>query len=260
MLPLMFAGGSVGGSLPLDNLSAEVAYSMRLLRTAYSGNCLRLRRSTDNAESDFGFVNGVVDTAGIATWLGAATGTLRAWYDQSGNGRDLVQATNAFQPRYQANVQNGIPCVRILLVTSLLSTAESLVIAQPVNIYTAYKITSVGGLGCVYGDGSYGVSGNLFYVVDSGDGTFNLEAPTRLSGGVLSAGVFMVDNHLFNGANSKMRQSGVTVATGNAGANSLNGALNMGTYQTLYMGELIGFSSDQSTNTILEDDLISFWL
>jgi hypothetical protein len=44
-------------SLLLDTYSgAAVAYSLRKLRTAYSGSAIRVRRSSDNAEQDFGFV------------------------------------------------------------------------------------------------------------------------------------------------------------------------------------------------------------
>jgi len=34
---------------------ATVAYSLRKLRTAYSGSAIRVRRSSDNTEQDFGF-------------------------------------------------------------------------------------------------------------------------------------------------------------------------------------------------------------
>lgn len=77
---------------------AYAAFSTRKLRAAYAGLCLRLRRSSDNAESDFGFSGGWLDASAVAAWLGAATGCVTTWYDQSGNARHAVQGIAANQP------------------------------------------------------------------------------------------------------------------------------------------------------------------
>lgn len=77
--------------------NAAAAYSVRKLRTAYTGNCLRVRRSSDNAETDIGFNGNDVDTAAITTFVGANNGFVTSWYDQSGNANNLVQTTAANQ-------------------------------------------------------------------------------------------------------------------------------------------------------------------
>lgn len=74
-----------------------VAYSTRKLRTAYSGACLRVRRSSDSTEQDIGFSGGKLDTAALLSFVGAGDGFVTTWYDQSGNGRDATQATAAKQ-------------------------------------------------------------------------------------------------------------------------------------------------------------------
>lgn len=82
-------------------VGAAFAVSTRKLRTNYNGPCVRLRRSTDNAESDFGFgPDGWVNTTAIASWLGAGTGFVVTWYDQSGNFKDVTQATASAQPTW----------------------------------------------------------------------------------------------------------------------------------------------------------------
>jgi len=49
-----------------------LGYSLRKLRTAYSGNAIRVRRSYDNAESDIGFANnGILDTAALQSFVNA---------------------------------------------------------------------------------------------------------------------------------------------------------------------------------------------
>ena len=73
--------------------NAAVAYSLRKLRSAYSGNAIRVRRSSDNAEQDFGFVSNVLDTASLLTFCGAGNGFVTTWYDQSTNANNSTQAT-----------------------------------------------------------------------------------------------------------------------------------------------------------------------
>jgi hypothetical protein len=88
---------------PLDTISTPgAAYSIRRLRTAYTGPLLRVRRSSDNAEQDIGFSSsgcGDLDTAALTTFVGGNSAFIRTWYDQSGNGRNISQTTSANQPR-----------------------------------------------------------------------------------------------------------------------------------------------------------------
>ena len=83
-----------------DYPNAAAAYSLRKLDKDYTGNCIRVRRSNDNAESDIGFTSsGDLDTATLKTFVGANSGFVATWYDQSGNARNATQATAANQPR-----------------------------------------------------------------------------------------------------------------------------------------------------------------
>jgi hypothetical protein len=89
------------------------AYSTRRLLTAYTGSLLRIRRSSDNEQQDFGYDgNGDLDTAAIATFVGGGSGFIVTWYDQSGGGYHANQATPAAQPLYVASGQNGRPVPR----------------------------------------------------------------------------------------------------------------------------------------------------
>lgn len=88
------------GQYILDVLgAAEAAYGMNQLREAYSGSAIRVRRSSDNAESDIGFnPDGTFNNTAFTTFIGAGQGFCTTMYDQSGGGRNLVQATTANQP------------------------------------------------------------------------------------------------------------------------------------------------------------------
>lgn len=78
--------------------NATVAYSLRKLRNAYAGPAIRVRRSSDNAETNIGFVDNVLDTATLLTFCGAGNGFVTTWYDQSGNSNHAIQATTGNQP------------------------------------------------------------------------------------------------------------------------------------------------------------------
>lgn len=92
-------GGAAAVPLLLDTYTgASSAYSLRKLRTAYSGSAIRVRRSSDNAEQDIGFVSGVLDTASLATFCGAGSGYITTFYDQAGS-VNYTQATTTAQPR-----------------------------------------------------------------------------------------------------------------------------------------------------------------
>lgn len=77
---------------------AAAAYSTRKLRYLYAGSAIKVRRSSDNAEMDIGFVAGLLDEATLTKFAGAGDAFVTTWYDQSGNGRNAVQATAASQP------------------------------------------------------------------------------------------------------------------------------------------------------------------
>jgi SPP1 family predicted phage head-tail adaptor len=91
---------NAAASLLLDLYpDAAAAYSLRKLRTAYTGSAVRVRRSSDNTEQDIGFVSGQLDTVSLLAFCGSGNGFVTTWYDQSGSARDATQTTQASQPQ-----------------------------------------------------------------------------------------------------------------------------------------------------------------
>jgi hypothetical protein len=86
------------GLLLDDYPNASVAYSLRKLRTAYTGSAIKVRRSSDNTEQDIGFVGNELDTSSLLSFVGAGDGFVSKWYDQSGAGNDALQSTASNQP------------------------------------------------------------------------------------------------------------------------------------------------------------------
>jgi len=107
-------------SAPLDTFATPAAaYSMRRLKSSYTGPGIRLRRASDNTEQDInflgftGFTGAPIDTVAANAFCAATSCFLTAWYDQSGNARHWTQAGPAAQPAYVTNCQNGLPCARV---------------------------------------------------------------------------------------------------------------------------------------------------
>jgi hypothetical protein len=102
----------------LDNYpNAAAAYSLRLLRTTYTGSAIRVRRASDNTEQNIGFTAlGNLDTTALTSFCGSGNGFVTTWYDQSGNGRNATQTTASSQPQIVSSgsiiLDNGKPAVR----------------------------------------------------------------------------------------------------------------------------------------------------
>ena len=100
-------GSGVGGAASF--LGAMDAYTANLvglysvgyrLLASYTGSLIRVRRSSDSTEQDIGYLaNGKIDVASLNTFIGGGSWFLRKIYDQSGNARDMPQATAAQQPQ-----------------------------------------------------------------------------------------------------------------------------------------------------------------
>jgi hypothetical protein len=107
--------------------NAAAAYSLRKLRTAYTGNAIRVRRASDNTEQNIGFVNNELDTASLTSFCSGTNGFVTTWYDQSGNGYDATQTTAANQPQIVSSgsviLKNSKP--EILFNTKYLTIGSS---------------------------------------------------------------------------------------------------------------------------------------
>ena len=149
------ATGGGGGSLLLDVYpDAAVAYSLRKLSSTYTGNIIKVRRSSDNTEQEFGFVDGALDTGSLSTFVGAGSGYVTVWYDQSGNNHHLTMpaVSQSYQPRIVNTgtlvTLNGKPAVSdatsgaVGLTTRFLQPSASIFPADPISIFAVLKNNS----------------------------------------------------------------------------------------------------------------------
>ncbi len=133
---------------PLDTVTgAAAAYSLRKLRSAYTGSAIRVRRSSDSTEQDIGFTSGGdLDSTSLLDFVGTGSGYIKTWYDQSGNGKDVSQTTTSKQPRtVNAGIletMNNRPAVRFISTSSTTLTTTSTPLAAGDDTYTYVTLWS----------------------------------------------------------------------------------------------------------------------
>jgi len=117
-----------------DYSGAAAAYSLRLLDNTYTGNAIKVRRASDNAEQDIAFANNELDTATLETFASGTDAFVTTWYDQSGNANNATQTTAANQPKIVSAgstiLENGKPIITKIdnesrLITTLVGTQNA---------------------------------------------------------------------------------------------------------------------------------------
>jgi hypothetical protein len=123
---------------------AAAAYSLRDLTFLRGGPVIRVRRSSDNTEQDFTAAQ--VTDGTLTTFCGAGDGFVRTWYDQSGNGRHLRQATTASQLSIVTSgtleLDGGLPAIRSISGHKTLAVSWGIAPVNPV-LFLVHKITAV---------------------------------------------------------------------------------------------------------------------
>lgn len=212
----------------LDTVSASplVAYDLRLLRTGYSGKCIKVRRSNDDATQDIGFVDGILDTASLLSFVGANNGFIDTWYDQSTNGINLTQATTANQPKIVSSgslvTQNSKATISFDRTIVQWLTASIGDIAQPNTMIFVNSVTSITSSNGRIIDGMDSATPKRNYFdIDS--------SKIRMSGGT-QQDMANADTNLnvysayFNGASSKVYVNGtINNAPASIGTNNISG-------------------------------------
>lgn len=67
-----------------------------------------MRRDSDNATANIGFVGGELNTTYLNEFCNGANGFVVTWYDQSGNGNDAAQTTASEQPKIYDSITGVI--------------------------------------------------------------------------------------------------------------------------------------------------------
>lgn len=243
--------------------SAAAAYSLRKLSNTYTGSAIRVRRSSDNAEQNIGFVSGQLDTASLLTFCGVGNGFVTTWYDQSGNAKNLTQTTAGSQPSIVVSgalvTRNSKPYIRIVNGTNFVFSTD-LVTTNGTNysLWMLYEKSVIGGTdqiliksGVEYHWLDYGTT----QYINSGNNSIVITNPT--------ANVTYLINTITNyGVGATMYRNGTSIGTGAFGAGAASsvfpGSRPSGTAITT--AEFVFYPSNQASNrTAIESNINSYY-
>lgn len=123
-----------------------MAFSFRKIVRDYVGSALRVRRVSDDVETDLGFDGGGnFDLASYNAFKGASSVTIAIWYDQSGNAYHATQPTKALQPTVTIGGFNGAPQGEFAGSYWLITTQAQnvLLVNRDLTVFFASKATTV---------------------------------------------------------------------------------------------------------------------
>lgn len=210
-------------TLLLNNYpGAAAAYSLRKLDYTYTGAAIRVRRSSDSAEQNIGFVNNNLDTASLLAFCGAGSGFVTTWYDQSGNGRNASQSTTANQPQIVSSGAiisvNGKPALQVDGTDSLTFTAITIPLRTTFGVI---KRTAIDTNFFIYGGGvSHYHFNNRFYF-EAGNRVLGSNDVDNTSSQMLLSGYNSSDSLAFQYKNNILISSTLTSQVFATGINSL---------------------------------------
>ncbi len=256
----------------LDKIATPPAacYSLRRLRVAYNGPLVRLRRSSDSQEKDFWAVPGdpvgTLNVTEILIWLAGDTGFVVTWYDQSGFGHDVVQATAGNQPKLDSSTALlSILYEESINITQHLQTASSAALAsQPCEVIALVSqkaVQTVTGHAWSSRDGASRMDGQMLSTglasIYSGGGSAPGVVDHRGAGFFVYGGMYDV----LNQSRTENWEDGVNVAFVTTGSNVPKG-FTIGNQANLIralngnIAEVFLFDSDIDTDrAALVDDL-----
>ena len=229
---------------------ASAAYSLRLLTTAYTGNLVTVRRSSDNTTQGFTELQITGSGAGsLANFCSGTDGFVTTWHDQSGNGNDATQATPGDQPKIFDSVTgvstvNSKPCIRWDNTGSdnLNMTTRLTGVVSVFELLTIEHDITTGNTSFLLGD-----STNYDYHVGSGTWLSSADAATAVVNGSNRLNNVLTDLHLTTRTGNQTLIS--MIHSGTAAVSQLTKDRTI-TSRSLKgaMQELILYSSSQSAN------------
>jgi hypothetical protein len=267
--------------LLLDFYPAAAAYSVRKLRTAYTGACMRVRRSSDNTEQDIGFVSGELDTTALLSFVGAGNGFVVTWYDQAGSSNVTRAVVATQQPKIVSSgvieVKNAKPTVLFDGSDDRLALGAGLSAFNAGNSYSVFSLVHSNVLNTLRSfQQSTGVASSnqyrglfdnrniasplSFYIINSAGTVFS----AGLSGTWNSTNQILLVHSMESGTNMKAFNNGNAggTATLTGTYNNTEFTLGWGANGTINGGmqEHIVFDTDQLANrTAIETDINTYY-
>jgi hypothetical protein len=258
------AYNTTGSRLIDPYIRVPAAYSLRRISsTYYDGVVIRVRRSSDNAEQDIGFVGDTLDTASLLSFTGAESAFVTRWYDQSGNQNHALQTTAGNQPRIinsgSLDTVNGKPALYFLGTSRTLTATPTEAFTSNNVVFVAKTDTSPTAYACVYA----GISNSRLIRLELTNAYYRLNGVTSDSNDYyFGASMF------FNGGTASVSNNALNqhLVFANSGApTTLNNIIGIGSYNNSafwkgHIQELVSFTQNvSSSRTTIESNINSYY-
>ena len=276
-----WTNGKQETTLPADVATSAAAYSLRKVKSDYTGHAVRIRRTSDDIDADVAFdTNDTVSNDSIVTevisgnqstlqaFISGTNAAVAIWYDQSGNSKNATQTTDANQPLIAAGgtliKRNGKPAVKSTSDNVMNFTLDSLSSDGQQSVFAVLEneVSSQDGYGDVF---------NIYSTSSESSGRnrrplwFSPPSGNRIYFSVDDLAGYhddSTDYHLFthtmnntSGGTSTIFKDGAQVDTRSitldANPNFSQGRIAGVTSNAtgaLYMAEIIIYNSDQTSN------------
>ena len=239
---------------------AAAAYSLRKLRTAYTGDAVEVYNGSSYADIGFN-VFSELDTVALAAHCGSSDGFVSKWYDQSGNTNTAAQTVTGSMPKiYDGTTgvvtENGKPAVEFNGTSTEIS-------APTVGLSVAT---------CFIHHTNFDATARMFGAFDQFENSFLYDTVTgyraRNNGSINLSGLPSTTSKLiyavFDNTGGELGINGATATSGALGVVGGQMDLRIGrrvsTYWKGTASELIVYASDQSTNrTGIESNVNTFY-
>jgi hypothetical protein len=271
--------GGGGGVAPFVGLldsypGAAAAYSVRLLKSDYTGNAIRVRRSSDNAEQNIGFDgSGNLDTTALTSFCSGTNGFVTTWYDQSGNGVNVTQGTATQQPQIVSGgsvlLVNGKPAIFSNGTNSsrqcLFNTTQPN-LNVPVSDFYAYKVNTILSVAYqAYYDGGNAQTSRGFFGYQQING-FDIIYDSNIVNAYPNTLNQTLATLIRNGASSQIYKNNTLTASGNSGVYTpLIGLVFgedyslVGAQSNVYHQEFIRYSGVSSNISAINTNINSYY-
>jgi hypothetical protein len=268
--------GSVDINLLLDTYpNAAAAYSLRKLRGAYTGSAIRVRRSSDNTETDIGFTAaGNLDTTALLSFVGTGAldnGFVTTWYDQSENAINATQTTALNQPQIVSAgsviLKNSKPSVNFDGINDFFSLSSSISTSTNYSLFTA-SYNQSNSTGDTFMSGSTGSAQFVNFLNEAQGAMYIIKTfVSIIISGNITKDRFNLNTFFTHNAANSLYTNG-SLANSNTSTPSFSnpittiGRNNAGLteYYLNGMSEMILYSSNQASNrTNIESNINSYY-
>jgi len=249
---------TITGTLLLDLYpGAAAAYSLRKLKTSYSGSAIRVRRSSDNAEQNIGFTIGdSLDTTSLTSFCSGTNGFVTTWYDQSGNNRNVVNTAAVGQPQIVSTgavlLENTKPTMRFDGSNDDFSASFGTILNQPSTMFSVVRPLSLalGTTRHLIDKHSAGQRQAVYMLLSNNIALFS---GSSFDSGVAFTATQQLINATFNSTNSSIKRNNGSTITGNAGTENQEGLrigsnAGVASFFNMNLQEIILYNSNQSSN------------